>query len=66
MSYYIQKLNDVRSNTLKRFKDVDDEWLLTIDEYYQGTPINRYFKWFHVFEDEINHRGQINLIKKRI
>ena len=22
------------------------------------------FKWFHVFEDEINHRGQIRLIKK--
>ncbi|WP_062109592.1 DinB family protein [Bacillus niameyensis] len=66
LNYYIQKLNDVRSNTLKRFKEVDDQWLHTIDEYYQGTPINRYFKWFHVFEDEINHRGQINIIKKMI
>lgn len=64
LSFYNQKLNDVRNNTLKRFKDVDDEWLHTIDEYYKGTPINRFFKWFHVFEDEINHRGQINLIKR--
>jgi uncharacterized damage-inducible protein DinB len=66
LNFYLQKLNDVRKNTLEKFKDVDDEWLHTIDEYYNGIPINRYFKWFHVMEDEINHRGQINLIKKRI
>lgn len=29
-----------------------------------GTPTSNYFKWFHVFEDEINHRGQIRLIRK--
>lgn len=66
LNYYVSKLNEVRENTLRRFKDVDDEWLYTIDEYYQGNPINRFFKWFHVFEDEINHRGQINFIKQRI
>ncbi|WP_249315667.1 DinB family protein [Bacillus sp. FJAT-49711] len=64
--YYIDKLNAVRTNTLRRFKDVDDEWLYAVDEYYQGTPFNRFFKWFHVFEDEINHRGQINFIKQRV
>ncbi|WQI98124.1 integrase, partial [Rossellomorea vietnamensis] len=25
-----------------------------------------HFKWFHVFEDELNHRGQIRMIKKRM
>ena len=24
-----------------------------------------YFMWFHVFEDEINHRGQMRIIRKR-
>ena len=24
-------------------------------------PANNYFKWFHVFEDELNHRGQIRI-----
>jgi len=66
LSYYIQKLNDVRSRTLSRFKEVDDEWLHTIDEYYKETPFNRFFKWFHVMEDEINHRGQINFLKQRV
>ncbi|MBO0992362.1 DinB family protein [Bacillus sp. SD088] len=66
LKYYIDKLDDVRTNTLRHFKKVDDEWLHTIDEYYQDTPINRFFKWFHVFEDEINHRGQINFIKQRV
>jgi len=27
---------------------------------------NNYFKWFHVFEDEINHRGQIRWLCKRL
>jgi uncharacterized damage-inducible protein DinB len=66
LDYYLDKLNKVRNRTLEAFKDKDDKWLLTVDEYYQENAINRYFKWFHVFEDELNHRGQINLIKKRI
>ncbi|KRG12056.1 hypothetical protein ACA30_20680 [Virgibacillus soli] len=66
LCYYIQNLNDVRSNTLKRFKDVDNEWLHMIDEHYNGIPINRFFYWFHVVEDEINYRGQINLIRRMI
>jgi uncharacterized damage-inducible protein DinB len=66
LDYYLDILNDVRNRTLQAFQVKDDEWLLAVDEYYEGTAINRYFKWFHVFEDELNHRGQINLIKKRI
>ena len=24
------------------------------------------FKWFHVLEDEVNHRGQIRIIRRRL
>jgi hypothetical protein len=29
-------------------------------------PANNHFKWFHVFEDEINHRGQIRWLRARL
>jgi C-terminal processing protease CtpA/Prc len=31
-----------------------------------GSEGNNYFCWFHVFEDEINHRGQIRLLAKQL
>ncbi|WP_160319306.1 MULTISPECIES: hypothetical protein [Bacillaceae] len=31
-----------------------------------GTIINHYFLWYHVLEDEINHRGRIRLIKAQL
>ena len=34
--------------------------------FWGGQPANNYFKWFHVFEDEINHRGQIRWLCKRL
>jgi uncharacterized damage-inducible protein DinB len=65
LDYYKDILRSVRQQTMDQFKRVDDNWLLEIDEYHNGEPINRYFKWFHVFEDELNHRGQIRWLKKR-
>ena len=41
----------------------DDAWLHAVDTSW-GTPVSNYFKWFHVFEDELNHRGQIRLLRK--
>lgn len=32
LDYYVSILNEVRENTLSRFKTVNDEWLHTIDE----------------------------------
>lgn len=68
LQYYLDILNKVRERTLKSLSELSDEWL---DEYepeprFGNRPVNNYFKWFHVFEDEINHRGQIRLIRKRI
>jgi hypothetical protein len=52
--------------TLNFFAAANDEWLEHFTPYGWDHPANNYFKWFHVFEDELNHRGQIRMIKKRL
>lgn len=32
---------------------------------FAGNPSNNNFMWFHVFEDALNHRGQIRWLRKR-
>lgn len=66
LDYYLDKLNEVRNQTYQLFQTVNDEWLHTEEEFWYGKQGNYYFMWFHVIEDEINHRGQIRLIRKRI
>lgn len=66
LSYYVDLLNETRKDTLEKFRNVDDKWLYTERPLWGNEPANNYFMWFHVFEDEINHRGQVNFIRKRI
>lgn len=66
LSYYLNILDEVRNQTFDLFKSVDDEWLHKEAPFWYDKPANNYFKWFHVFEDEINHRGQIRLIRKKL
>lgn len=66
LKYYVDKLNEVRAKTYELFKTVDDNWLHQEEKFWYGKQANHYFMWFHVFEDEINHRGQIRMIKKRM
>jgi uncharacterized damage-inducible protein DinB len=65
LNYYISILNDVRSRTYELLKEKDDVWLEK-KVPYEKFESNNFHMWFHVFEDEINHRGQINWLKKRI
>ncbi len=65
LNYYLQQMNSVRARTLELFKTVGDDWLSQEEPFWHNKPANYYFMWYHVFEDEINHRGQIRLIKKR-
>ncbi|WP_029478706.1 DUF664 domain-containing protein [Deinococcus frigens] len=30
------------------------------------TEMNHHWAWFHVMEDEVSHRGQIRILRKRI
>jgi uncharacterized damage-inducible protein DinB len=65
VDYYLRILEEVRSKTLEEFAKRNDQWLDEETPFWGGQPANNYFKWFHVFEDEINHRGQIRWLKKR-
>jgi uncharacterized damage-inducible protein DinB len=66
VEYYLDVLNSERNKVLELFKSVNDDWLYEEKPLWYNKPANNYFMWFHVFEDEINHRGQINLIRKRL
>jgi uncharacterized damage-inducible protein DinB len=66
LDYYLTTLENVRAHTLAEFVRRDDDWLYEERRFWDGLPANNYFKWFHVFEDEINHRGQIRWLRKRL
>ncbi|MBD0380240.1 DinB family protein [Paenibacillus sedimenti] len=66
LEYYVNILNEVRTKTYEVFKTKTDEWLYEEYPFWQERPANHYFMWYHVFEDEINHRGQIRWMKKRL
>ncbi|WAH44731.1 DinB family protein [Alicyclobacillus fastidiosus] len=65
LEFYIEEMTAVRNGTLAEFKERQDDWL-TIERQWDGNPSNNHFIWFHVFEDEINHRGQIRILRKRL
>jgi uncharacterized damage-inducible protein DinB len=65
LAFYIEKLEKVRSRTLEEFKKRNDQWLYE-EAIWDNNLSNNYFIWFHTFEDEINHRGQIRLLKKML
>ncbi|MET3656760.1 putative damage-inducible protein DinB [Sporosarcina psychrophila] len=66
IDFYLEQLAETRNKTIETFKTLKDEWLFEQMSFWDGLPTNNYFKWFHVFEDELNHRGQIRIIKKMI
>ncbi|MGH7406447.1 MAG: DinB family protein [Candidatus Methylomirabilales bacterium] len=66
LDYYLRLLKDVRQKTLSEFAGRTDNWLYEQTLFWGNQPVNNYFKWFHVLEDEINHRGQIRWLCKRL
>jgi uncharacterized damage-inducible protein DinB len=64
LDHYIQELTDVRRLTLERLAGHDDAWL---ERTLSAAPaMNAHWAWFHVAEDEINHRGQIRWLRARL
>ncbi|MCP3027103.1 DinB family protein [Halobacillus sp. A5] len=63
LHFYKEKLLETRKRTLELFKHKEDRWLDEISPLNPVDQANYYFCWFHVFEDELNHRGQIRLIR---
>lgn len=68
LEFYLAKLAAVRAHTLEVLKTKDDAWLLAVDPVWSkpDEPVNTYWKWFHVCEHELNHRGQIAWLKSRL
>jgi hypothetical protein len=58
-SYYIEELTAIRAQTLDQFRRYDDAWLWREAEWNDAIA-NNYWMWYHVYEDEINHRGEIS------
>ena len=66
LEHYRTMLAQVRERTLRELAARDDAWLEETAPFWNGQPANNYFKWFHVFEDELNHRGQIRWLRQRL
>ena len=61
---YVDALQRAREKTLAELATRDDAWL---DQSVTVAPkINTHWAWFHVAEDEINHRGQIRWLRARL
>jgi uncharacterized damage-inducible protein DinB len=65
LDYYLGRLKQVRAKTLHELARREDEWLEEQTSFGGGRRVNNYFKWFHIFGHEINHRGQIRWLRTR-
>jgi uncharacterized damage-inducible protein DinB len=64
VEFYLEDMEKAREKTLELFRTFPDSWLYETTIWSEELPANNFFKWFHVFEDELSHRGQIRIIKK--
>ena len=65
LDYYLNRLQQVRAKTLDELGQRDDQWLEEETSFGSEQKVNNYFKWFHVFGHEVNHRGQIRWLRTR-
>lgn len=64
LEQYLAELSDVREATLHGLAAREDDWL---ERSVSVAPrINAHWAWFHVAEDEINHRGQMRWLRARL
>jgi uncharacterized damage-inducible protein DinB len=64
LEHYVHELSEARRLTLEGLAARDDAWL---ERPLLAAPaMNAHFAWFHVAEDEINHRGQIRWLRARL
>jgi uncharacterized damage-inducible protein DinB len=64
LEHYIHELSEARRVTLESLAARDDDWLER--PLIAAPAMNAHFAWFHVAEDEINHRGQIRWLRARL
>lgn len=66
LPYYCNLLEQTRAETFKLLEDKDDNWLFEQADINFNPPLNKYTWLVHVVEDEMNHAGQIKLIRLRL
>jgi uncharacterized damage-inducible protein DinB len=64
---HLARLEAVRSQTLTGLRAVDDAWLSQgANLPWFRDPVTHLWVWYHVMEDELNHRGQIRWLRGRL
>ncbi len=66
VAQYQALLDQVRQHTLNQLAQRDDAWLNREFTLADGSLVNHRWAWFHVFEDELSHRGQLLLIRNHL
>ena len=64
LAHYVDELEAARQRTLIDLAAHDDDWLERPMRVHPA--MNAHWAWFHVAEDEINHRGQIRWLRARL
>jgi uncharacterized damage-inducible protein DinB len=64
LEWYVDQLAHTRHITLTTLAARDDAWLEA--PLALAPDVNAHWAWFHVAEDEINHRGQIRWLRARL
>ena len=64
LEHYVHELSEARRLTLEGLAARDDAWLER--PLIAAPAMNAHFAWFHVAEDEINHRGQMRWLRTRL
>jgi uncharacterized damage-inducible protein DinB len=67
LAWHQARLGAIRERTLAGLKNVDDAWLSQEFELPWANQLaTNLWAWFHVAEDELNHRGQIRWLRSRL
>ena len=66
LEFYLDSMATIRARTERELRMRDEEWLLRVEPFGDDCDASNYWKWFHVCEDEINHRGQMRWLRKRL
>ena len=65
--YYHQKLLNTENIIQEELSKLNDDWLFKKGLQTQGDELTTNYSFLrHIIDDEINHQGQIKLIRKRL
>jgi uncharacterized damage-inducible protein DinB len=66
IEYYLDLLTQMRNRSFELLGQQNDEWLYKQTMMNFGFPVNNYYSWFHVMEDEVSHTGQMKMLLNQI